>query len=131
MDFRQMAAEIIGNDVTQRALARTQCAIVVDLDKSEVIGTTVLAQTMFGYEPEEFDGRHISTLMPEEFREKHASYISEWRLNPREIQMSRRKIACQHADGTGFSRIGWVKPVPEQDGRIKHAVIIFLEDWGQ
>jgi PAS domain S-box-containing protein len=65
----------------QRVLEDAPSSAVVIRDDGRIAYANRSAVTLFGYSRAELVGRSIDMLLPEDRRDKHASYIAGWAPN--------------------------------------------------
>ena len=99
-------------DLTERRRAETWVSRLIDTTQDAVIsidrqGRIVLfnpaAEKMFGYTPQEVQGRHVRLLMPEPYASEHDSYIDRYERTrvPRAIGRV-RVVSAQRKNGEVF-----------------------------
>ncbi|MBL9130978.1 MAG: PAS domain S-box protein, partial [Verrucomicrobiaceae bacterium] len=90
----------------QRATAIVETAVnaIITIDENCIIETANSAtERLFGYTREELIGRNISMLMPNPYRDRHDSYVSDYlRTGVRRIIGIGREALAQRKDGSVF-----------------------------
>ena len=78
-------------------------AIVVIEPSGEIIGFSLSAEEMFGYEASEVLGRQVSILMPEPYRSAHSQYVERYeQTGEAHIIGVGREVRAVRKDGTVF-----------------------------
>lgn len=81
----------------------TRCvrAIIVDMEDGTILYSTPPANDLFGYTNGGLDGKNITDLMPERFREVHAKHLANYRAHPVVRQMGESQMALFGIDTKG------------------------------
>ena len=78
-------------------------AIVVIEPSGEIIGFSLSAEEMFGYEASEVLGRQVSILMPEPYRSAHSQYVERYEQTGEAYIIGvGREVRAVRKDGTVF-----------------------------
>lgn len=85
-------------------ITRCVSAIIVDLSDGNILYSTPPANSLFGYVNGGLDGKNITDLMPERFRERHGGHLANFAHAPKIRQMGESEMALfgLHTDGTEF-----------------------------
>lgn len=76
--------------------------ICTDID-SKICAVNPAAERLFGYTESELLGRHVTMLMPVDFREQHDAHVERYRSGGESRIAGRgRAVAGQHKDGSTF-----------------------------
>jgi PAS domain S-box-containing protein len=74
---RRWAASLQSSEMHYRSVTETASDVVITIDSgSQIISINPAVSTVFGYQPEELIGKHMSALMPEKFRAAHLGGIA-------------------------------------------------------
>lgn len=81
----------------------TRCvrAIIVDLEDGNILYATQPANELFGYTNGGLDGKNITDLMPERFRQAHINHLANFRAHPRQRQMGEAQMDLFGVDTAG------------------------------
>jgi two-component system CheB/CheR fusion protein len=90
------------SEATVRALLETAAQSILAVDQHGLIVlANATSERMFGYGRDELIGQPIAMLIPERFREPHATHLAKWFSQPRAGQMgSGLELAAVRKDGT-------------------------------
>jgi PAS domain S-box-containing protein len=100
-EARQRAQE---SEATVRALLETAAQAILAIDQQgRIVLANAASERMFGYRRNELIGQTIESLIPERFRERHATYRTKWFSQPANRQMGvGLELAGLRKDGTEF-----------------------------
>jgi PAS domain S-box-containing protein len=123
-----------GFDITERKLAEEKFRLVLDaapnamimVDSAGVINfANAPAATVFGYSLSELIGRHIETLIPERFRDRHAGHRQGFLSEPssRAMGAGRDLFGCRK-DGSEFPVEVGLSPIRTAQGLFVLASVI-------
>src|SRR5438477_9716184 len=121
-------------DITERKLAEEKFRLVLDaapnamimVDSAGVISfANATAATVFGYPLSELIGRHIETLIPERFRDRHVGYRKGFLSQPSSRAMGAgRDLFGRRKDGSEFPVEVGLNPIPTAQGLFVLASVI-------
>src|SRR6266513_740398 len=121
-------------DITERKLAEEKFRLVLDaapnamimVDSAGVINfANAPAATVFGYSLTELIGRHIETLIPERFRDRHAGYRKGFLSQPSSRAMGAgRDLFGRRKDGSEFPVEVGLNPIRTAQGLFVLASVI-------
>jgi two-component system sensor kinase FixL len=121
-------------DITERKRAEEKFRIVLDaapnamimVDSAGVISfANAPAVTVFGYSLSELIGRHIETLIPERFRDRHAGYRKGFLSEPSHRAMGAgRDLFGRRKDGSEFPVEVGLNPIHTTEGLFVLASVI-------
>ncbi len=121
-------------DITDRKRAEEKFLLVLDaapnamimVDSAGVISfANVPAGTVFGYSLSELIGRHIETLIPERFRDRHAGYRKGFLSEPSSRAMGAgRDLFGRRKDGSEFPVEVGLSPIHTTEGLFVLASVI-------
>ncbi len=125
-------------DITERKLAEEKFRLVLDaapnamimVDSAGVISfANATAATVFGYPLSELIGRHIETLIPERFRDRHVGYRKGFLSQPsnRAMGAGRDLFGCRK-DGTEFPVEVGLNPIHTTEGLFVLASVIDITE---
>jgi PAS domain S-box-containing protein len=125
-------------DITERKLAEEKFRLVLDaapnamimVDSAGVINfANAPAATVFGYSLSELIGRHIETLIPERFRDRHADYRKGFLSEPtsRAMGAGRDLFGCRK-DGSEFPVEVGLNPIRTAQGLFVLASVIDITE---
>lgn len=102
--FRLLVEELNGREAHLRSILATVPDAMVVIDKSGVIQSfSATAERLFGFQPEEVQGRNVSMLMPSPYRQEHDGYLLRYMTtNERRIIGVGRVVVGQRKNGTTF-----------------------------
>src|SRR6266480_283063 len=113
-------------DITERKRGEEKFRLVLDaapnamimVDSAGVISfASARAETVFGYSLSELIGRHIETLIPERFRDRHAGYRKGFLSEPSSRAMGAgRDLFGRRKDGTEFPVEVGINPIRTSQG---------------
>ncbi len=120
--------------ITERKLAEEKFRLVIDaapnamimVDSAGVISfANAPAATVFGYSLSELIGRHIETLIPERFRDRHAGYRKGFLSQPSSRAMGAgRDLFGRRKDGSEFPVEVGLNPIHTTEGLFVLASVI-------
>src|SRR5438094_2355661 len=120
--------------ITERKLAEEKFRLVIDaapnamimVDSAGVISfANAPAATAFGYSLSELIGRHIETLIPERFRDRHAGYRKGFLSQPSSRAMGAgRDLFGRRKDGSEFPVEVGLNPIHTTEGLFVLASVI-------
>src|SRR5213083_2886214 len=120
--------------ITERKLAEEKFRLVLDaapnamimVDSAGVISfANAPAATVFGYSLSELIGRHIETLIPERFRDRHAGYRKGFLSQPSSRAMGAgRDLFGRRKDGSEFPVEVGLNPIHTTEGLFVLASVI-------
>lgn len=101
---RQTENALIESEGTLRAILETCVDGIVTIDeKGRILSFNPAAVRIFGYSPEEVIGENVRMLMPEPYKERHASYMRRYLENgEKKIIGTGREVVGQRKDGSTF-----------------------------
>ena len=121
-------------DITERKLAEEKFRLVLDaapnamimVDSAGMINfANAPAATVFGYSLSELIGRHIETLIPERFRDRHAGYRKGFLSEPSSRAMGAgRDLFGRRKDGSEFPVEVGLNPIRTAQGLFVLASVI-------
>src|SRR5437773_5098441 len=125
-------------DITERKLAEEKFRLVLDaapnamimVDSAGVISfANATAATVFGYPLSELIGRHIETLIPERFHDRHVGYRKGFFSQPssRAMGAGRDLFGCRK-DGTEFPVEVGLNPIHTTEGLFVLASVIDITE---
>src|SRR5213080_1524839 len=124
----------VSRDITGRKLAEEKFQLVLDAAPNAMImvdsaGVITLANasatTVFGYSLSELIGRHIETLNPERFRDRHVGYRKGFLSQPSSRAMgSGRDLFGRRRDGSEFPVEVGLSPIHTTEGLFVLASVI-------
>ena len=124
----------VSRDITGRKLAEEKFQLVLDaapnamimVDSAGVITfANASATTVFGYSLSELIGRHIETLIPERFRDRHAGYRKGFLSQPSSRAMGAgRDLFGRRKDGSEFPVEVGLNPIHTGQGLFVLASVI-------
>lgn len=91
-------------------------AIIVVDSAGRIVSANVLAEQMFGYQPEELLGQCIEILVPEAFRERHVDRRKAYIQDPKTRPMGAMELQARRKDGTCFPVEISLSPFDSGDG---------------
>ena len=102
--FRLLVEELNGREAHLRSILATVPDAMVVIDESGVIQSfSATAERLFGFQPEEVQGRNVSMLMPSPYRQEHDGYLLRYMTtNERRIIGVGRVVVGQRKNGTTF-----------------------------
>jgi len=116
----------VSRDITARKLAEEKFQLVLDaapnamimVDSAAVITfANASATTVFGYSLSELIGRHIETLIPERFRDRHVGYRNGFLSEPSSRAMGAgRDLFGRRKDGSEFPVEVGLNPIHTTEG---------------
>ena len=123
-----------GTDITERRQAEEKFRVVLDaapnamimVDSAGVINfANAPAATVFAYSLSELIGRHIETLIPERFRDRHAGYRKGFLSKPSSRAMGAgRDLFGRRKDGSEFPVEVGLSPIRTAEGLFVLASVI-------
>ena len=124
----------VSRDITERKLAEEKFQLVLDaapnamimVDSAGVITfANASATTVFGYSLSELIGRHIETLVPERFRDRHVGYRNGFLSEPSSRAMGAgRDLFGRRKDGSEFPVEVGLNPIHTGQGLFVLASVI-------
>src|SRR6266542_1271672 len=124
----------VSRDITERKLAEEKFRLVLDaapnamimVDSAGAINfANASATTVFGYSLSELIGRHIETLVPERFRDRHAGYRKGFHSEPSSRAMGAgRDLFGRRKDGSEFPVEVGLNPIHTGQGLFVLASVI-------
>ena len=124
----------VSRDITERKLAEEKFQLVLDaapnamimVDSAGVITfANASATTVFGYSLSELIGRHIETLVPERFRDRHVGYRNGFLSEPSSRAMgAERDLFGRRKDGNEFPVEVRLNPIHTTEGLFVLASVI-------
>src|SRR5436305_2817538 len=121
-------------DITEQKLAEEKFRLVLDaapnamimVDSAGVINfANAPSATIFGYSLSELIGRHIETLIPERFRDRHAGYRKGFLSEPSSRAMGAgRDLFGRRKDGSEFPVEVGLNPIHTTEGLFVLASVI-------
>ena len=124
----------VSRDITARKLAEEKFQLVLDaapnamimVDSAGVITfANASATTVFGYSLSELIGRHIETLIPERFRDRHVGYRNGFLSKPSSRAMGAgRDLFGRRKDGNEFPVEVGLNPIHTTEGLFVLASVI-------
>src|SRR5947208_4653940 len=124
----------VSRDITGRKLAEEKFQLVLDaapnamimVDSAGVITfANASATTVFGYSLSELIGRHIETLIPERFRDRHVGDRKGFLSEPsRRAMGARRDLLGRRKDGSEFPVEVGLNPIRTAEGLFVLASVI-------
>src|SRR5437773_1538563 len=125
-------------DITERKLAEEKFRLVLDaapnamimVDSAGVISfANATAATVFGYPLSELIGRHIETLIPERFRDRHVGYRKGFLSQPSSRAMGAgRDLFGRRKDGSEFPVEVGLNPIHTTEGFFVLASVIDITE---
>jgi protein-histidine pros-kinase len=110
---------LFNDGLVREILEATPDATVVVNHTGEIIYVNRGVEKVFGYSPDELKGRGVETLLPERYRNAHASQRSQYQLNATRRNMGDgRELFGRRKNGEEFPVEISLNPVQSQGGQL-------------
>ncbi|MES1195611.1 MAG: ATP-binding protein, partial [Steroidobacter sp.] len=117
--------------IAESLLQQAPDALILANEQGEIVFANAAITALFGYQPDELQGKALELLMPARYRRSHVGHRTEYATQPVQRTMGQRGVALfgMHRDGHEFPVWVSLSPIQTNGERYIAAAVRDVSDW--